>query len=88
MLAGKPAQLKGDEPHPLKVRRVRLGLTQAAVANATEASITSVWRWENFATPEPWRRPLLAAALRMTPQELDELIFQGGGVLDRWGRRR
>lgn len=59
----------------LAARREALGLTQEALAHKLGVELSTVGRWERATlTPQPWRRPELARALRVSLDELDDLL--------------
>lgn len=59
----------------LAARREALGLTQIDLANELGVELSTVGRWERErSTPQPWRRPALARALRVSLDELAELL--------------
>jgi transcriptional regulator with XRE-family HTH domain len=73
----------------LAERRKALGFTQEALAERLGCERTTIVRWENAETePQPCLRPKICQALRLTPEELGELIAdvtdipgqQGDGV--------
>jgi tetratricopeptide (TPR) repeat protein/transcriptional regulator with XRE-family HTH domain len=56
-------------------RRKALGLTQEALANLMGVERSTVVRWERGDTvPLPWMRPRLARALRVSAEQLGELL--------------
>jgi transcriptional regulator with XRE-family HTH domain len=56
-------------------RRKALGFTQESFAHALGVERTTVVRWESGRTePHPWARPKIAAALRISVDELDDLL--------------
>jgi DNA-binding XRE family transcriptional regulator len=74
--AGVPA---GDRSRvrrlALTQRRTELGYSQEALANEIRVERTTVARWERGASyPQPWIRPRLAKALRITAEELADLL--------------
>lgn len=65
--------------HRLAQRRKALGFTQEALADRLEVERTTVRRWESGETdPQPWTRPKIAKALRLSPEQLDELLHEPG----------
>lgn len=59
----------------LAARRKALGLTQEALAALLGVDRSTVARWERGAAgPLPWVRPKLAAALRVSAEQLGELL--------------
>lgn len=66
--------------HGLAARREALGYTQEMLAHKLGVELSTVGRWERGAlTPQPWRRPDLAKALKLSLEELDELLAQPEG---------
>ena len=64
-------------------RRQVAGLSQEALANALRVERSTIVRWESGGTrPQPWLRPALAQALRVSLDELDELLNQEGKAAD------
>jgi DNA-binding XRE family transcriptional regulator len=62
-------------PRPLANRRVVVGYTQEALAEALDVDRTTIGRWERGEQqPQPWQRPDLALQLRVTLEELDSLL--------------
>src|SRR6266568_3711497 len=65
--------------HRLAQRRKAIGFTQEALADHLEVERTTVRRWESGETdPQPWTRPKIAKALRLSPEQLDELLHEPG----------
>jgi tetratricopeptide (TPR) repeat protein/transcriptional regulator with XRE-family HTH domain len=63
----------------LVMRRKALGLTQEHLAALLHVERTTVARWERGETePLPWLRPKLAKAIRVTSDQLAELLDGGG----------
>jgi tetratricopeptide (TPR) repeat protein/transcriptional regulator with XRE-family HTH domain len=63
----------------LAQRRKALGLTQEQLAERLEVERTTVVRWERGETqPQPWLRPKLARALRVSADQLEELLAGAG----------
>lgn len=59
----------------LAARRRTVGLSQEALAEQLGVDRSTILRWENGErTPQPWQRPNLAAALKVTAEELDDLL--------------
>jgi transcriptional regulator with XRE-family HTH domain len=57
-------------------QRKSCGFTQESFAQALEVDRTTVQRWERGeGSPQPHIRPKLARALKVTPAELDALLF-------------
>jgi transcriptional regulator with XRE-family HTH domain len=60
-------------------RRKALGLTQEALAELLGVERSTVARWERGETaPRPWMRPRLAKGLRISADELMELLADDG----------
>jgi DNA-binding XRE family transcriptional regulator len=56
-------------------RRKALGHTQEELAALLSVDRSTVLRWERAETePQPWQRPKLASSLRVTAEELSELL--------------
>ena len=63
----------------LAQRRRAVGYSQEKLAERLAVERSTVVRWEAAETePQPWIRPRLAAALRITPDQLDELLRDVG----------
>lgn len=63
----------------LAQRRETLGYTQLTLAKRLRVQRSTVVRWETGSTvPQPWVRPTLAAALGITPEQLDSLLADAG----------
>ncbi|GAB1693388.1 helix-turn-helix domain-containing protein [Krasilnikovia sp. M28-CT-15] len=61
--------------HGLAHRRKTIGLSQERLAEAVGVDRSTVVRWERAETePQPWHRPKLATALRISVEELAELL--------------
>lgn len=59
----------------LAAHREALGFTQESLAQELGVELSTVGRWERGAlTPQPWRRPDLANALKVSLERLDELL--------------
>jgi transcriptional regulator with XRE-family HTH domain len=62
----------------LAQRRRVVGLSQEAFAEQLGVDVSTVRRWEyGEREPQPWHRPNLAAVLRVTLEELDDLLVLG-----------
>jgi transcriptional regulator with XRE-family HTH domain len=60
-------------------RRKALAYTQEALAQALGVELSTVGRWERGTlTPQPWRRPELAKALKVSLEQLDRLVNPPG----------
>jgi transcriptional regulator with XRE-family HTH domain/tetratricopeptide (TPR) repeat protein len=58
-------------------RRKTLGLSQEGLAEAMQVETSTVARWERGeTTPQPWHRPRLADALKVTVEEVGELLAE------------
>ena len=70
----------------LAARRRALGFTQESLAERLGVHPITVRRWEigGVGEPQPWVRPKLAELLRVSAEQLDELLSDGLGVLP-WG---
>jgi transcriptional regulator with XRE-family HTH domain len=65
----------------LAQRRKALGLSQEALAGLLGVERSTVMRWEHGETgPQPWIRPKLARALRVSADRLEELLADGGAA--------
>jgi tetratricopeptide (TPR) repeat protein/transcriptional regulator with XRE-family HTH domain len=65
-------------PRLVQRRRVA-GYSQEALASALRVERSTIVRWESGDTrPQPWLRPALAQALRVSLDELDDLLNQDG----------
>ena len=63
----------------LAQRRKAVGFSQETLAAALDIERSTVVRWEGGETePLPWIRPRLAKALRVSVDQLDELLGAGG----------
>lgn len=63
--------------HRLAQRRKSRGFTQEELAHHLQIERSTVLRWERGDTkPQPWVRRKLAHALRVTPEQLDELLTE------------
>lgn len=59
----------------LAPRREVLGFTQEALAHQLGVELSTIGRWERGTlTPQPWRRPDLAEALKLSLDDLDRLL--------------
>jgi transcriptional regulator with XRE-family HTH domain len=59
----------------LAARREVLGFTQETLAHQLGVELSIIGRWERGTlTPQPWRRPDLAKALKVSLEELDRLL--------------
>lgn len=62
----------------LAARRRTVGLSQEALAEQLGVDRSTVMRWENGErTPQPWQRPNIAMVLKVTAEELDDLLVPG-----------
>ncbi|SCL16222.1 DNA-binding transcriptional regulator, XRE-family HTH domain [Micromonospora nigra] len=63
--------------HRLAARRKTVGHTQESLAEKLGVDRTTVVRWERCESePQPWVRPRLADALRVSPDELGTLLAE------------
>src|SRR5688572_755434 len=77
---GKGSSLMKSRRDRLSARRNAVGLSQVGLANMVGVNRSTVFRWESGDTdPRPWQRPELARALRITVNELDQIL--SGNVL-------
>ncbi|MFI7647014.1 helix-turn-helix transcriptional regulator [Micromonospora sp. NPDC049460] len=61
--------------HRLCQRRKALGFSQERLAEALGVERSTVVRWETAETdPQPWHRSRIASALRITLEQLDEML--------------
>jgi tetratricopeptide (TPR) repeat protein/transcriptional regulator with XRE-family HTH domain len=59
-------------------RRKAVGLTQEQLAERLSVDRTTVVRWERGETqPQPWLRPRLATALRVSAERIEQLLAAG-----------
>ena len=72
-----------DKRRRLAARRRALGFTQESLAERLGVHPITVRRWEigGVGEPQPWVRPKLAELLRVSAEQLDELLSDGLGVL-------
>src|SRR6266511_213675 len=74
--------------HRLAQRRKAVGLSQERLAEVMRVDRSTVVRWERADTdPQPWRRPRLAAALKVSVEELAELLADVGEAPSRPSER-
>lgn len=60
-------------------RRRMLGLSQQQLAERVGVDRSTVVRWERSeSSPHPWHRPKMARALKITAEELDDLLLDRG----------
>jgi transcriptional regulator with XRE-family HTH domain len=65
--------------HRLAQRRKAVGLSQEALAEVMGVDRSTIVRWERAATePQPWHRPRLARALKVSIEELAALLADVG----------
>jgi transcriptional regulator with XRE-family HTH domain len=68
--------------HRLAQRRKAVGYTQEQLAEQLGVERTTVARWEAGETePQPWHRPNLADALRVSVEELAALLTRAAGAI-------
>ncbi|WDZ86258.1 helix-turn-helix transcriptional regulator [Micromonospora cathayae] len=71
--------MPGRRRHRLAQRRKAVGLSQERLAESLGVDRSTVVRWERAETdPQPWHRPRLAAALRLSVEELADLLADVG----------
>jgi transcriptional regulator with XRE-family HTH domain len=71
----------------LATRRKAAGFSQDQLAERLKVDRSTVARWESGDTePQPWIRPRLAKALRLSVDQLDGLLTEGGMPEDDDGR--
>jgi transcriptional regulator with XRE-family HTH domain len=64
-------------PSPLAATREAAGYTQEYLATTLKVERTTIGRWERgVQSPQPWQRRGLATALRVSLEELDQLLRQ------------
>lgn len=65
----------GRKRHRMVERRRTLGLSQEGLAEAMTVETSTVARWERGeTTPQPWHRPRLAEVLKVTVEEVGEML--------------
>ena len=71
----------------LAQRRKAVGLTQEQLAERLGVERSTVVRWERGQTqPQPWLRPKLAQALRVSADRIEEMLAAGGTPASPEGR--
>ncbi|MFE0590530.1 helix-turn-helix transcriptional regulator [Micromonospora echinospora] len=71
--------MAGKRRHRLAQRRKAIGLSQERLAESLGVDRSTVVRWERAETdPQPWHRPRLATALRLSIEELADLLADVG----------
>jgi transcriptional regulator with XRE-family HTH domain len=66
----------------LATRREALGFTQETLAQELGVELSTIGRWERGTlTPQPWRRPDLAKALKLSLEQLDRLLNPPGSQI-------
>ncbi|MEV6690470.1 helix-turn-helix transcriptional regulator [Micromonospora sp. NPDC051196] len=69
----------GKRRHRLAQRRKTVGLSQERLAESLGVDRSTIVRWERADTdPQPWHRPRLAVALRLSIEELADLLDDVG----------
>lgn len=67
----------GRKRHRMVKRRKTLGLSQEGLAEAMAVETSTVARWERGeTTPQPWHRPRLADALKVSVEEVAEMLAE------------
>lgn len=67
--------------HRLAQRRKALGFTQEALAERLKVERSTVRRWESGESdPQPLTCPKIAMALQLSPERLDELLWNAGAA--------
>ncbi|MGC9665557.1 helix-turn-helix transcriptional regulator [Planosporangium sp. 12N6] len=90
-----PSRWHGEGEYITPLRRYRLaqrrkavGLSQERLADVVGVDRSTVVRWERADTdPQPWHRPRLAAALKLSVEELAELLADVGESASRPNER-
>jgi tetratricopeptide (TPR) repeat protein/DNA-binding XRE family transcriptional regulator len=86
-MTGGAAQTQAARRRHLAERRKAVGLTQERLAALLGVERTTVVRWERGQThPQPWLRPMLAEALEVSADRLEELLALGGTAPEPPGR--
>ncbi|MFY1616734.1 helix-turn-helix transcriptional regulator [Micromonospora sp. WMMD736] len=68
-------RMPGSRRHRLAERRRTIGLSQERLAEILGVDRSTIVRWERVETdPQPWLRPHLAAALKVSIEELADLL--------------
>ncbi len=68
--------------HRLAQRRQARGFTQEALAEHLQVDRSTIVRWESGrGGPQPWMRPRLTAALRVTTEQLQDLLTDTVGEI-------
>lgn len=71
--------MAGKRRHRLVQRRKAIGLSQERLAEILGVDRSTVVRWERAETdPQPWHRPRLAAALKISVEEVADLLADVG----------
>ncbi|MET8308256.1 helix-turn-helix transcriptional regulator [Micromonospora sp. NPDC005173] len=71
--------MAGRRRHRLAQRRKTIGLSQERLAEALGVDRSTIVRWERAETdPQPWHRPRLAATLKLSIEELADLLADVG----------
>ena len=74
--------------HRLAQRRKTVGFSQERLAEVVGVDRSTVVRWERAETePQPWHRPRLAAALKLSVEELAALLADVGEAPSRPNER-
>jgi DNA-binding XRE family transcriptional regulator len=65
----------------LAARRKAVGFTQDQLAEQLKVDRSTIARWEGGETgPQPWLRPRLASTLKVSVEELDDLLHEVGSA--------
>ena len=65
----------------LAARRKAVGFTQDQLAEQLKVDRSTIARWEGGETgPQPWLRPRLASTLKVSVEELDDLLHEAGST--------
>src|SRR5215470_7607936 len=76
---GERMRIVPRKRHRLAQRRKAVGLSQEALAEVVGVDRSTVVRWERADTePQPWHRPHLARALKVSIEELAALLADVG----------
>ncbi|MFG1833843.1 helix-turn-helix domain-containing protein [Micromonospora chersina] len=77
MVSGGGGRRAGKRRHRLAERRRAIGLSQERLAEVLGVDRSTIVRWERAETdPQPWHRPRLAASLKLSVEELADLLVE------------